>query len=81
MFSVWKKVLDLVSAIFTAKEIPFLRIDGSLSLAERRRVLKSFREDSGIPVLLMTLGTGAVGFVTLARIPYTYVKVDIDLPD
>ena len=61
VFSVWKKTLDLVSALFSAKRIPFLLIDGSLSLADRRKVLKRFREDPGVPVLLMTLGTGAVG--------------------
>jgi SWI/SNF-related matrix-associated actin-dependent regulator of chromatin subfamily A3 len=36
-------------------------IDGSLPLTERLKVLKDFRSPSGANVLLMTLGTGAVG--------------------
>lgn len=36
-------------------------IDGSLSLAERIKVLKDFQSPTGTDILLMTLGTGAVG--------------------
>ncbi|KAJ8122902.1 hypothetical protein ONZ43_g1019 [Nemania bipapillata] len=36
-------------------------IDGSLPLAERVKVLKDFRSPNGSNILLMTLGTGAVG--------------------
>ena len=36
-------------------------IDGSLPLNERLKVLKDFRSSGGANILLMTLGTGAVG--------------------
>jgi SWI/SNF-related matrix-associated actin-dependent regulator of chromatin subfamily A3 len=42
-------------------------IDGSLSLAERIKVLKDFRSTSGANILLMTLGTGAVGQVSFTN--------------
>lgn len=41
--------------------IRFDMIDGSLPLTERLKVLKDFRSPSGANILLMTLGTGAVG--------------------
>jgi SWI/SNF-related matrix-associated actin-dependent regulator of chromatin subfamily A3 len=61
VFSFWKKSLDLVAYYFTARGIPLVRIDGSVSLAERRKVLSDFHAKQEIRVLLMTLGTGAVG--------------------
>jgi SWI/SNF-related matrix-associated actin-dependent regulator of chromatin subfamily A3 len=39
-------------------------IHGSLSLKQRLRVLKDFKSILGPNILLMTLGTGAEGFVT-----------------
>jgi SWI/SNF-related matrix-associated actin-dependent regulator of chromatin subfamily A3 len=63
IFSVWKKTLDLVACLFSAKRIPFATIDGSLSLLERRRVLSNFKSRMDIKALLITLGTGAVGYV------------------
>lgn len=36
-------------------------IDGSLPLTERSKVLNDFQSLTGINILLMTLGTGAVG--------------------
>ncbi|KAH6664215.1 SNF2 family N-terminal domain-containing protein [Halenospora varia] len=61
-FSSWKKTLVLISQLLTSRNIPFYCIDGSLSLSERSKILKNFRkEDSGTNILLMTLGTGAVG--------------------
>jgi SWI/SNF-related matrix-associated actin-dependent regulator of chromatin subfamily A3 len=45
-----------------AKGIPFLRIDGSLPFGKRKTILDQFQDQSDISVLLMTLGTGAVGY-------------------
>jgi SWI/SNF-related matrix-associated actin-dependent regulator of chromatin subfamily A3 len=47
--------------LLIARGIPFYCIHGSLSLGERLRILKDFRSPSGANILLMTLGTGAVG--------------------
>ncbi|ETS77388.1 hypothetical protein PFICI_11262 [Pestalotiopsis fici W106-1] len=61
IFSSWKKTLNLVSQLFTTHGIRHEIIDGSVSLGKRLGVLKNFRSPSGANILLMTLGTGAVG--------------------
>ncbi|KAI1113984.1 SNF2 family N-terminal domain-containing protein [Nemania sp. NC0429] len=61
VFSCWKKTLDLASGLLRSQGIRCEMIDGSLSLAERIKVLKDFRSPTGTNILLMTLGTGAVG--------------------
>ncbi|KAI4598574.1 hypothetical protein KJ359_002987 [Pestalotiopsis sp. 9143b] len=49
------------SQLLTANGIRHRIIDGSLPLSERLKVLKDFRSLTGANILLMTLGTGAVG--------------------
>ncbi|KAI0157993.1 SNF2 family N-terminal domain-containing protein [Hypoxylon sp. FL1284] len=61
VFSSWKKTLLLVSQLLTSEKISHKTIDGSLPSGERVKVLKDFRSLSGVNILLMTLGTGAVG--------------------
>jgi len=61
VFSAWKKSLDLIAYLLSAKTIPFAKVDGSLSLPERRKVLSSFKSNPEIKTLLMTFGTGSVG--------------------
>ncbi|KAI9779018.1 MAG: hypothetical protein M1816_003778 [Peltula sp. TS41687] len=61
IFSSWKKSLDLVGCLFTRKAIPFVSIDGSQPLSERKKSLSAFQMRPEVTVLLMTLGTGAVG--------------------
>ena len=63
VFSFWKKSLDIVGSLLEAKDIPYLRVDGSLLLSNRKTVSGQFQERHDVPVLLMTLGTGAVGLV------------------
>ncbi len=43
--------------------LSFCRIDGKMRQAERRSALENFHLDGSIAVLLMTFGTGAVGYV------------------
>jgi len=50
-----------MSELLSCHEIRFDMIDGSLPLTERLNILKDFRSPSGANILLMTLGTGAVG--------------------
>jgi hypothetical protein len=54
--------LDVVGSLLTDKHIPYLRVDGTIPSAKRREVLEKFQKQEDIPVLLMTLGTGAVGY-------------------
>ncbi|CAO2650533.1 Nn.00g018250.m01.CDS01 [Neocucurbitaria sp. VM-36] len=61
VFSFWKRSLDIAGALLTAKKVPYLRVDGSLLFSKRKTVLSQFETQPEIPVLLMTLGTGAVG--------------------
>ncbi|KAF2178018.1 hypothetical protein K469DRAFT_600904, partial [Zopfia rhizophila CBS 207.26] len=60
IFSCWKKTLDELANILSKRGLPFVQLDGSLSLGARREVLKNFSQCSET-TLLMTLGTGAVG--------------------
>lgn len=61
VFSTWKKSLELVARLLAVKDIPFVSVDGSISLKHRRKVLLDFQENSATTILLMTLGTGAMG--------------------
>lgn len=64
VFSVWKRTLNLVEVLFTENGIKYCRVDGSISTTTRRKkILLDFQEQDDIRVLLMTLGTGAVGYV------------------
>ena len=51
----------LVGRLLNENGVRFVQIDGSLSLAKRLKVLKDFGSPNGANILLMTLGTGAVG--------------------
>ncbi|XDG06032.1 hypothetical protein ABKA04_005647 [Annulohypoxylon sp. FPYF3050] len=61
VFSCWKKTLNLVQELLNISNIRCVMVDGSLPLAQRLKVLKEFRSPTGANILLMTLGTGAVG--------------------
>jgi SWI/SNF-related matrix-associated actin-dependent regulator of chromatin subfamily A3 len=63
IFSYWRQSLHKLAGILEKANIRFVVLEGSLSLSERRSVLDLFMKDADIPVLLMTLGTGAVGYV------------------
>ena len=40
----------------------YVRIDGATATVERNRIVKQFQEDPDTNLLLMTTGTGAVGY-------------------
>ncbi|KAI1451391.1 SNF2 family N-terminal domain-containing protein [Annulohypoxylon moriforme] len=61
VFSCWKKTLCLVEELLQNHGIRCVMVDGSLPLTQRIKVLQEFRSSSGANILLMTLGTGAVG--------------------
>ncbi|KAI1410434.1 SNF2 family N-terminal domain-containing protein [Hypoxylon sp. FL1857] len=65
VFSSWIRSLDAVARLFTEHNITFRRIDGSLPVSQRRQILSEFYDPS-VKVLLMTLGTGAVGLNQLS---------------
>ena len=45
------------------KRFAYLRVDGTLPLSQRKRILAQFQAAEQGMVLLMTLGTGAIGYV------------------
>ncbi|OTB16744.1 hypothetical protein K445DRAFT_317035 [Daldinia sp. EC12] len=61
VFSYWTSTLDILQQLFDEAKIPCRRLDGKVSLVERSMRLKDFRENPQINVLLMSIGTGAVG--------------------
>ncbi|RYP90716.1 hypothetical protein DL770_003181 [Monosporascus sp. CRB-9-2] len=64
-FSSWTKTLELAGQLLHSKGIPFHCIHGALPLNKRHQILNNFQSPAGVNVLLMTLGTGAVGIYLL----------------
>ncbi|KAB2050412.1 hypothetical protein ES319_A13G244000v1 [Gossypium barbadense] len=48
LFSQWTAFLDLLQIPLSRNNIPFLRLDGTLNLQQREKVIKQFSEDSKI---------------------------------
>jgi SNF2 family DNA or RNA helicase len=71
VFSFWKTTLDIIASMFDANSLPYYRIHGSLSASKRSKVLTEFEYSTTTRTLLITLGTGAVGYsssqVTVAK--------------
>ncbi|KAF3937151.1 hypothetical protein ABW19_dt0208999 [Dactylella cylindrospora] len=61
VFSCWTKMLDLVEIALDNEGIVYTRMEGSLSMKERRQRIERFRNDGECMVLLSTLGSGSVG--------------------
>ncbi|XP_047168024.1 DNA repair protein RAD5A [Vigna umbellata] len=61
VFSQWTAFLDLLQIPFVRNNISFVRLDGTLNLQQREKVIKQFSEDSTTLVLLMSLKAGGVG--------------------
>ncbi len=71
IFSGWTRTLDLIEQHLQNRKILFRRIDGISSLPARKKPLEEFRKDNKIRIL-MTTGTGAVGYVSLSVSLYLY---------
>lgn len=61
VFSQWTAFLDLLQIPLSRHGISFARLDGTLNLQQREKVIKEFSEDKSILVLLMSLKAGGVG--------------------
>jgi hypothetical protein len=62
IFSFWKTTLDIIAGMFNANSLPYYRIHGSLSAGKRSKILTEFEHSMATRMLLITLGTGAVGY-------------------
>lgn len=63
--------MDLAQSMLSSRGIKCVRLDGSLAITARKTVITTFREDPTVKVLLMTTGTGAVGYT--AHFRYLFV--------
>jgi SWI/SNF-related matrix-associated actin-dependent regulator of chromatin subfamily A3 len=60
VFSFWRKTLDLIEVELNTNRLPSVRMDGTVSSRDRQRVISEF-ENTPVPILLMTTGTGSQG--------------------
>ncbi|CEJ82945.1 hypothetical protein VHEMI02983 [[Torrubiella] hemipterigena] len=71
VFSTWRLTLDLITSGLNAASIQSIRFDGKVAQKDRHTVLKKFRSDPSIQVMLLTLSCGAVGLnLTVASRAY-----------
>lgn len=75
IFSCWTRTLHLVSRHLRKKNIPFLCIDGNCPLQKRQENLEMFEKSNEKPVLIMTTGTGAFGYVKHVTLPTSDVDI------
>ncbi|KLU90623.1 hypothetical protein MAPG_10475 [Magnaporthiopsis poae ATCC 64411] len=66
VFSAWTSTLDILEHLLRNSGILFHRIDGSVDASHRAAIIEDFGNDPRIPVILMTIGTGAVGLTITA---------------
>ncbi|KAI1354797.1 hypothetical protein F5Y01DRAFT_272743 [Xylaria sp. FL0043] len=65
VFSFWRRSLDLIEKLLNEQGIHFGRVDGTVPPSKRQEMLANFRDNPSVRVLLMTIGTGAVGLNNL----------------
>ncbi|KAI1103966.1 SNF2 family N-terminal domain-containing protein [Jackrogersella minutella] len=61
VFSTWTSMLDLIGKALSANAFLYQRLDGSMSLAQRRHAVDDFRTNPARTILLASLGSAAVG--------------------
>lgn len=61
VFSGWTSHLDLIEVALNANEIPFVRLDGSMSRTARTVAMDKFREDDSVHVILVSIMAGGLG--------------------
>ena len=71
VFSGWTKTFDIIQAGLIKKSIRCVRLDGTLSASSRANVIRVFRDNPGIKVLLATITCGGIGLdLTVASRAY-----------
>ncbi len=61
VFSTWRLTLDVVESGLKQEGISSIRFDGKVPQKERDGVVRRFRADPTMRVMLLTLSCGAVG--------------------
>ncbi|KAB8233932.1 DEAD/DEAH box helicase [Aspergillus alliaceus] len=62
IFSYWTKMLDLIGNALEERGWAFQRIDGQLSLAQRKDALEEFGNDSQCNIMLASIGAAGEGY-------------------
>ncbi|KAL8365396.1 hypothetical protein RB595_004276 [Gaeumannomyces hyphopodioides] len=66
VFSFWTSTLDILEHLLELRRIRCVRIDGTVKAEARADIIKTFSDDPAIPVILLTIGCGAVGLTITA---------------
>ncbi|KAM0832771.1 hypothetical protein ACQ4PT_064685 [Festuca glaucescens] len=74
VFSQWTAFLDLLQIPLSRHGFSFTRLDGTLTLQQREKVINEFSNDKSILVLLMSLKAGGVG-INLTAASNAFVMV------
>ena len=61
VFSSWTRTFDILQPLLKARSVRCVRLDGTLTESSRSRVLKVFRTNQDMKVLLATISCGGVG--------------------
>lgn len=61
VFSQWTQMLDRVGDALRDRHVAYVRLDGSMAAAARRKAITSFREDPKVQVFLISLKAGGLG--------------------
>lgn len=67
VFSLSRKMLDIIECILTQRRVKFMRIDGTVTcLVEREKRVRDFQKDNSYSVFLLTTQIGGVGLTLTA---------------
>ncbi|KAF2108445.1 P-loop containing nucleoside triphosphate hydrolase protein [Lophiotrema nucula] len=61
VFTFWKSTIEIIQEGLQSIYIPYLRIDGSMSVQNRDSILETFRSPVGYNVLILTISCASVG--------------------
>jgi SWI/SNF-related matrix-associated actin-dependent regulator of chromatin subfamily A3 len=75
VFSFWKTTLDIVTGMLDAKRLRYCRIHGQIPASKRSKILSEFEKSSDVRILLITLGTGAVGSVAHLQLEIACLRI------
>lgn len=62
MFSHWTRTLDYFEKALECRRMHYVRIDGSLTVEQRRTVIHQFNTVPETRILLLSYGSGSVGY-------------------
>ena len=61
VFSCWTTTLDALASALSRQRLQYARIDGSLTLEQRRAAINRFQSEQDLKIMLLSFGSGSVG--------------------